>query len=78
MEILKLISGDPRGEGKLEDYAFEKTDLEGEDALSARSFFARTDCCYFVCFGCRSVCSDCCSVCFGCRSVCFGCCFGFA
>ena len=31
MEIFKLISGDPLGEGKLTDYTFEKIALEGED-----------------------------------------------
>ena len=45
MEILKLISGDPRGEGKLEDYAFEKTDLEGEDALRIEEQLERWSLC---------------------------------
>lgn len=31
MKIFKLISGDPLGEGKLTDYAFEKITLEGKD-----------------------------------------------
>ena len=33
MEVLKLISGDPNGNGRLIDYTFEKTTVEGEDEL---------------------------------------------
>ena len=33
MEILKLITGDPCGKGKLTDYSFEKINVEGENEL---------------------------------------------